>query len=180
MGGKGLLRQAIYRLRQFQRAYTDSPEPQALACAEKTLSPELFALFLQMLPFEQAHALRVFEALQSIGVDDTVLLTAGLLHDVGKARCPLNPWQRGIAVLLKRLSPGAYQKIGAQEALTGWRAGVVVAVQHPRWGAEMAANAGADEMVQALILHHQDVRPTTIDAELQPLLKLLQKVDEVN
>lgn len=131
-----------------------------------------------MLPFEQAHALRVFEGVQREGASHPDLLSAALLHDVGKVRYPLRPWQRAIAVLMKKLAPSVYQRIGERSPLKGWRAGVVVAVQHPRWGAEMAAEAGASPLTQDLILYHQEEKLSDFPETFQPFLRLLKQIDE--
>ncbi|MEJ2758895.1 MAG: HD domain-containing protein [Anaerolineales bacterium] len=170
----------IYRFRQFARAYTDAPDPQALSRAEQFLSPDLFALFSQMLLFEQAHSLRVFEGIRETDYTQADLLTAALLHDVGKARAPLRPWQRAIAVLLKKFMPAAYQRIGEAASLKAWNAGVVVAAQHARWGAEMAAQAGASTLAVKLILHHQDEDISGFSETFQTFLRLLKQVDEKN
>ncbi len=151
----------------------------SLSRAEELLSPELFALFSQLLPFEQAHALRVFEGIRSEGHTQPDLLAAALLHDVGKSRYPLRPWQRAVSVLLKQFSPETYQRIG-EMTLNSWRAAIVVAAQHPRWGAEMAAEAGAAPSIQELILHHQDDDLSPLSEANQSYLKILQQVDENN
>lgn len=132
-----------------------------------------------MLPFEQAHALRVFEGIRGEGYTHPDLLAAALLHDVGKACYPLRPWQRAVAVLLKKFAPGTYQRIG-EMTLSSWRAAIVVAAQHPRWGAEMAAKAGAAPITQELILHHQDQDLSTMPETIQPLLYALQHFDAIN
>ena len=169
-----------HRLRQFLRAHTDAPDPQALSRAEQFLTPGLYALFRQMLPFEQAHALRVFADLQKRGCTQADLLSASLLHDVGKGRAPLRPYQRAVAVLLKKFSPAAYQRIGESSTLNGWKNGVVVAVQHARWGAELAEEAGASPLTVDLIRHHQDEDISGFSETFQTLLRLLKQVDEIN
>ena len=175
-----LIRRMIYRFRQFRQAHSDVPDSQSLARAERFLTPDLFALFSQMLPFEQAHSLRVYEGIQGEGFTQTDLLTAALLHDVGKVRVPLRPWQRAVAVLLKKFAPSDYQRIGDAAIPNRWNAGVVVAVQHARWGAEMAAQAGASPLAVDLILHHQDDDISGLSETIQTFLRLLKQMDEKN
>ncbi len=49
-------------------------------------------------------------------------------------------------VLAKRLIPGTCQRWGASDDRRGWKRIFVVAEQHPAWGAEMAAVAGASKL----------------------------------
>lgn len=172
------MKQAIYRLDQFRRARKDTPSEAGLVRARELLSPALFDLFSRMLPFEQAHAIRVMERLADLGYDDPDLLAAALLHDVGKVRHALLPWERGLAVLVRALLPGLYQKWGSGEP-EGLRAGMVVAAQHAAWGAEMAASAGANERLVWLIANH-DAGLEKISGPDIDLLGELQQVDAVS
>ncbi len=131
-----------------------------------------------MLPFEQAHAIRVMVRLSDAGYDDSDLLAAALLHDVGKVRHPLRPWQRGLAVLVKALLPGVYQKWGSGEP-GGMRTGIVVAARHADWGAEMAADAGASQRVVWLIANH-DADLSEVSGPDIGLLGELQQVDSIS
>lgn len=142
------------------------------------LPPALFDLFSQMLPFEQAHAIRVYDGLIALGYDDPGLLEAGLLHDVGKARHPIRPWERALAVVVKKLMPAKFEQWGQREP-SGLRVGIVVAARHAEWGAQMAAEAGAHERLVRLIRHH-DTELAQIPAPDRPLIEALQIVDAVN
>jgi putative nucleotidyltransferase with HDIG domain len=169
----------IYRVRQFLLAHAGAPDPQGVERVKKALSPALFSLFRQMLPFEQAHALRVFDRLIEQGDTHPDLLTAALLHDVGKARYPLKPWERASAVLAKKFFPGRVVGWGQGEP-HGLKAGVVVAEQHARWGAEMAEAAGGSDLAVRLIACHQDQAPTQLSEAENVLLSVLQSVDEIS
>ena len=172
------MRQLLYRLGQFKRARQDAPSPEGLVRAREALSPQLFDLFSQMLPFEQAHAVRVYDGLISRGKDDPDLLAAGLLHDVGKARRPLRPWERAAAVTVKALLPGAFAKWG-QGKPHGLAAGIVVAAQHAGWGAQMAADAGAGERLVRLIRCH-DAELAQVPEPDRQAVAVLQAEDAVN
>ena len=160
-------------------AHVGVPDPGGVAHVKKVLSPALFDLFEQMLPFEKAHALRVFDRLTEQGFTDPDLLIAALLHDVGKVRYPLKPWERAVGVLAKKFFPGRAVQWGQGEP-RGLIAGVVVAEQHARWGAEMAETAGASELSVRLIANHQGQMPAQLSDDEMVLIRALQSVDEVS
>lgn len=157
----------------------DSATSEELAHVKEILPAPLFEIFCQMLPFEQAHAIRVYQRLCKHGHTDPDLLAAGLLHDVGKARIPLRPWERVLYVLGEKFIPQKAEEWSRQQP-EGVLRGFVVAEEHPEWGAEMAAEAGASERLVRLIAHHQDEISSELPAEEQRLLAVLQKVDNVN
>ncbi len=162
----------IYRIRQFWEALRARRDPEALAAARAVLSPNLWALFNQMPPNEQAHALRVFRRLQETGCTDAEVLTAALLHDVGKALQRPHLWERVAAVLGHACCPRQAAKWG-QGKPRGWRRPFAIAAQHPKWGARLAETAGASPRTVALIRAHQE----TDRAANDPDLALLQWAD---
>ena len=176
----------LYRLHQFWSALVASPSEGELDNISSLLTPPQMALFRQMHRSEQAHSIRVMRAVlqSSDGVqagprDD--LLRAALLHDVGKSRYPVRIWERALIVLSKAILPGKVKRWGEGIAIgdgpLGWRRAFVVSQQHPAWGAQMAAEAGASPLVAALIRRHQDFRSTP-DGDLEDrLLRLLQAAD---
>jgi putative nucleotidyltransferase with HDIG domain len=173
------MRRIVYRILQFRNALNSLPDPEAVRRAKEFLSPSLFALFSDLLPFEQAHALRVFDRLQEKGFSHPDLLTAALVHDIGKARFPLRPWERVMGVLAKKFFPDRIKEWG-QGQPKGLRLGIVVAEQHARWGAEMAEAAGASELIVRLVAYHQDQNFTHLPEDERVLLGALQSVDQVS
>lgn len=185
-----------YRTRQFWAAVRAIPEPADIELAGQYLNAEQMVLFLSMQPSEQAHSLQVFKQLcrqvcelpeqQKKQYQD--LLVAGLLHDVGKSRQPLYLWERVLIVLVRAIFPHKVQqwgqpkdiagvKPGEKAAGLGWRRPFIIAEQHPRWGAELAANAGVSPLAVSLILHHQQkiiAPPATLE---ERFLYQLQSVD---
>jgi putative nucleotidyltransferase with HDIG domain len=134
-------------------------------------------LFLQMSAGEQAHSLEVLRRLQASGEQEPDLLTAALLHDVGKTRRPLRLWERVWIVLAGKLASrgGGSEPL---ERLPWWQKPLAVAVQHPAWGAEMAHAAGCSPRVVALIRRHQDKGTLNLQVEEDALLRKLQSVDD--
>jgi putative nucleotidyltransferase with HDIG domain len=167
----------VYRTRQFWLAMTARPSPDDLAQAAGLLSPALFQLFEQMQPSEQAHSLEIFRRLQWEGETDRDLLAAALLHDVGKSHCPLRLWERVWIVLARAAAPQRARRWG-QAAPRGWRRALVVAEQHPAWGAEMARQAGASAVTVELIRRHQETLvPAAASRPDSSLLIRLQSLD---
>jgi len=119
-----------------------------------------------------------------LGEEQPDLLAAALLHDVGKSDHPLHIWERVVIVLGKAFFPGQVRRWGQGEP-TGWRRPFVVAEQHPAWGADMAAEAGASPTTATLIRHHQDLLVASGSQDTPPspitlLLLPLQALDNEN
>ncbi len=176
-----------YRVSQFWRAVGAQPSPQDLALTHNILTQPQMVLFSCMQPGEQIHSLNVARALIERGENDTDLLIAALLHDVGKVCQPLKPWERAWIVLGKALFPGLACKWGAApqngEVVSLLRRPFVVAEQHAAWGAELALQAGVSELSADLILRHQsrsdDGRNLCGFLSTEDrLLKILQSVDD--
>ena len=173
----------LYRARQFWLALGAQPGSDDLELATSLLTPSQMALFRGMQPGEQAHALKVLHRLLEQGEVHPDLLAAALLHDCGKQLSPLNPLERAWIVLAQKLFPAraAYWGRVEKEALAGlagWRRPLAVAEQHPAWGAEMAQQAGASPLLQALIRRHQQPLTNAEDASLEDeLIRKLQVVD---
>ena len=175
----------LYRVRQFWLAWQARPPAQDLALAQTLLSPAQMALFNQMLPGEQAHSLHILHQLRQQGEQPIDLQVAALLHDAGKSRLPLGLWERVWIVLVGRFAAGWFKHWGEQPLPAGqrlpfWQRPLVVACQHPAWGAEMAEQVGVSPLAAALIRRHQQkVRAVNGSRENELLLRL-QAVDNEN
>jgi len=166
-------------MQQFWQALFARPEPELLQQARHLLSPELFELFCTMPYPEQAHALDVFQRLQSNGHVDQNLLTAALLHDVGKTRCPPDIWERVLVVLVQHFTPKLAERWGSGEP-RGLKRSLVAAKRHPEWGAEMVDQSGASPQVVELIRRHHDGTPYKTKNEVAQFLAALQAADDHN
>jgi putative nucleotidyltransferase with HDIG domain len=172
-----------YRLRQFWNAIFDKPTRQDFHQVESFLSPELMSLYREMHPSEQAHSIRIYHRLLESGENDNDLLTAALLHDVGKTYHALHLWERIIIVLGNKLFPKRVEEWGKSEPF-GWKRPFVIAKKHPAWGAEMVAQAGANSKVVRLVERHQEVLPEKSSQHSETvenqLLRRLQALDNTN
>jgi hypothetical protein len=132
---------AVMRLRQGLRALFAWVERVDEALAAEVLNPSLLALFRAMRRSERLHSLNVLRTLRAAGYDHPALLTAALLHDVGKSRAAYHLWDRVIVVLVSAVAPETARRWGAAETPRGWRRPFVIREQHARWGADMVAAA---------------------------------------
>jgi hypothetical protein len=143
------------------------------------LSPTELALFQRYRLPDQRHTYRVFSSLEDAGETHPALLTAALLHDVGKTEQAVPLWARSLAVLGEKLAP--HRAAGwAQGEPAGWRRAFQLKNQHAAWGAEMAAAAGSDPLTVYLIRHHQDTQPENTRSFEDRLLVALMWADDRN
>jgi hypothetical protein len=144
-----------YRFDQFFHTLAAQPSEQDLAAVNTTLTTPLADLFHQMNITDQSHSLRVFTHLSQQGETEPDLLAAALLHDVGKCRAPLRPWDRAVVVLARVFIPDLISSWGTGEP-RGWNKPFVVYLHHAEWGAQMVDERGGSELTVYLIRHHQD------------------------
>lgn len=171
---------AAYRFQQGVRALGAWLRPVDDAAARAHLTPPLYALYRAMRRSERQHSLRVLRDLRAQGHHDPDLLVAALLHDVAKAQMPFSIAEKVIVVLVKAFAPAVYRRWG-RAAPRGWQRPFAVSVQHPAWGAAIAAEAGATARTVELIRRHADPLPDAADrSELDDLLHALQQADDRN
>jgi len=169
-----------YRVEQFLRALIARhaiPERRIKQLAE-FLSPEARALFIGQAPQDQRHALAVYETLCQQGHTHPDLLTAALLHDVGKAAAQLPPWQRGLFVLAERFVPRTLDDV-TQGPARGWRRSLAHYARHAEIGARWAEEAGCSLLAVKLIRRHEE-QVRTCHTEEDRLLAALQAADGAN
>lgn len=173
------INKAVYRLSQGFRTLFAFALPLDVSEAEHVLSPPLLTLFRQMRRADRRHSLHVMTTMVEQGHTHPDLLTAALLHDVGKTRHSITVLGRTLVVLTKALAPKRYTQWG-QEEPKGWRRPFVIAQQHPAWSAEILAEAGASPMVIVLALRHQTPLDGPPQSEEDEWLTLLQEADGVS
>jgi putative nucleotidyltransferase with HDIG domain len=167
-----------YRINQFWWALTAENLPKsAQSRIGSLLSEKERALFDLFSPSEQRHSYKVYETLMAAGFDQHELLVAGVLHDIGKTREPLNVMERIVVVLVEKFSPHKLASWGRGPA-RGWKRPFVVKVQHPKWGSEMVKEAGSNDLVVKLVRRHQEPLPQIPNGIEDELLGLLQWADD--
>lgn len=144
-------RQVIYYTRADRQQPPDIPPD---ACAR--LTDAMNIQFRILSSGDQRHLLRVFRYLKAHGApEDTI--TAGLLHDVGKAcrKCNMGVVARCMHVFCSRFLSGPYRMFARVDSPPNRLLGLHRLANHAHRGAEAARQAGYSERVQWLIEHHE-------------------------
>jgi hypothetical protein len=175
----------LYRSRQFWHAISSRSSHQEMDLVNSVLTSSQVELFQRMQASEQVHSLLVLNELKNQDEENADLLTAALLHDVGKTRAPLRIWERVMIVIVRVICSGCIRKWGKSKNVEpenglGWRRAFIVAEQHPAWGADLAAEHGVSRLAVSLIARHQEqIDPSSSSME-DKLLQKLQAVDDNN
>lgn len=172
----------LYRVRQFRHTLSRKIDPQSVDRVRKNLTLPQSELFDTLQASEKNHALTMVNKLLDQGESQPDLLVAALLHDIGKLRYRLNPFERAMIVIGQAVMPAQAKSWGSippggRDHLPGWRKAFILAEHHAEWGAEMARLVGASPLTVELIrLHHS---PPLIDPEIEEycLQKTLWLVD---
>lgn len=146
---------------------------------EQVLTPTQLALFRRFDLADRQHSFAVMRTLQEAGHENSALLAAALLHDIGKTQYRLHLWERVIGAVVEAVRPSLIDRWGQGDA-RGLRRPFVIRSQHPQWGAEMVAGAGASSVTITLIRHHQDKTCKLPDRQTARLLSQLQWADDRN
>lgn len=103
----------FYRIKQFFLALTAKLDDQDRALIRRYLTDEEQKLFSQLRIYDQKHSINVARRIINIeDMDhDEFLIRAGLLHDIGKSKYPLNPFEKGVIVILDKLSRGKIRRV---------------------------------------------------------------------
>jgi len=175
----------LYRFKQFWWGIRAKPlTTEQMTHIRTILSAEQFTLYQKYSINDQQHGYRVLQHLQQAGYKDPELLTAGLLHDVGKSKSDMTVIDRSI-VVLGRILVKKQTEIWGQHPLeqaSWWQRPFVIREQHPAWGADMAQEIGCTPQVLRLIYHHQDDLETAgfNDPHFETLLAQLQWADDLS
>ncbi len=175
-----------YRVRQFVQALQarwQGPDERDLSQARRVLPDAAWRLFRSMPRSDQVHALKVWGALKSDGLDERGLAQAALLHDVAKHLGGVTLLHRVAVVLIKAFAPDAWRRLKLRPEPP--RRALIYPLwahaNHPVTGAHIAATVGCLPLAVSLIRRHQD----NLAAVSQPsyedtLLLALQRADDDN
>jgi predicted HD phosphohydrolase len=142
---------SLYRSRQFFRYLRASINDDEGDEVARLLSPRESALFFAMTARDQRHSLDVLHRLHGQGQTDSELLSAALLHDVGKGRIRL--WHRVAYVLIRAACPRLLRR--SASGRSSWRGALMAIANHAERGASLVQAAGSSDEVVRLIRYHE-------------------------
>lgn len=118
---------------------------------------------------DQLHLIRVYTWLLERGADNDTI-TAGLIHDVGKAcaKCRITVFDRGLHVIFSRFAGPIYRRFASIETAPERVRGLHRLANHAERGALAATQAGYNDRVVELIRFHESGGSKS-DAQLQML-----------
>jgi hypothetical protein len=160
---------SLYRSRQFFRSVGASIDEDERAQVARFLNDGQQRLFFSMTARDQRHSVDVLHALLDQGQTNADLLSAALLHDVGKGHVRL--WHRVAYVLIRAASPRLLRKL-ASGGSSSWRGALAAIVDHAERGASMVSATGVSDDVVLMVRRHES--PDDPD----PRLALLRAADE--
>jgi putative nucleotidyltransferase with HDIG domain len=142
-------------------------------------------LFWQMSKIDRQHALTVAQSaltkstLTNEKIDLNKLVTAALLHDIGKVEGDFSFLSRIIVGFIRRVKPTLRNKLAMRYPASFWekvRYGFYVDLVHPARGAHMAKLFGVENDITEIIRHHHD--PPCLGQSIE--LTWLQLIDSKN
>ncbi len=156
-------------------AFARSPD---MGLARQHLSSCEYNAFRSLSRSEQLHSLNVLhKALAGDPNAPKALISAALLHDIGKSRYRLSTWQKTLAVLIEAIAPRLSHRLSENEALSFWRAPFIVRRHHAKWSGEILRHCGSGADVIWLVERHQEDPEQYRDNQRYALLASLQSAD---
>lgn len=171
--------QPIHRAKRFFRSVVPRPpSDESTKWALGHLSAEEQELFRRMATVDRVHSIAVARSIEAslarVGLTPADprarwIMTAALMHDVGKSIPGLGLYGRVVATLCKAAGGASMAASWAQRR--GFTRRVGLYLQYPRLGADLLAVAGSDPLVVAWAAqHHEPECDWTIPADAGRLL----------
>lgn len=159
--------QPMHRARRFfGSVFSTAPSAEDEAWARQWLTEREQALFARMRSVDRAHSLAVARAVRShfdrLEEDPPRwVMTAALMHDVGKTVPDLGTYGRVVATLSGWVGGSDMAEVWADT--TGFTRKVGLYLRYPALGADVLAVAGSDERVVAWAReHHMEPEEWTV------------------
>ncbi len=171
--------QPAHRAKRFFRSIVPRPPSnESTRWALGHLAPGEQELFTRMAVVDRAHSIAVARAVEAnlgrVGLapgDEGArwVMTAALMHDVGKSVPGLGIYGRVVATLCKAAGGASMAGVWAQRRGITRRVGLYM--QYPQLGADLLAVAGSDPLVVAWAAeHHEPESDWTVPVDAGRLL----------
>lgn len=173
------------RIKQFWAAITARVTAEEAEWVDRNLSKQEAELFWRMNLPDRQHAIRVARTAltlaENVGsdIDRSLLLRAGLLHDVGKVKGDVSTMDKVLTVLGHKFAPRMMRSWGREGRggrIDNLRHACYVYFHHPQRGADFLRQIGEEDELIELIRHHHR---SPIEGD-PVLLELLRKADAMH
>ena len=146
----------FYRIRQFFKSLFVTKSMVDMDFVRKHLTPAQEALFLRMQTYDRYHSVLFAKTLiAEVYKVQEDMIVAALLHDVGKSRYLISPFNRTFAVLIHKFAPKMMED-ATLENVTFFNKTFLVAKHHAQWSEEMARSVGVSELTAIIIASHEN------------------------
>ncbi|MBY6790745.1 HD domain-containing protein [Clostridium botulinum] len=166
----------LYRVKQFILGILSYFESDNVNFINKYLNKKEKNLFMKLSKPDRIHSLRVFKEAILIGKDyDTVdefkIAKCALLHDIGKVEISLNIIEKGVVVIINKVTKRSFLKYNKYSRMTKY-------YNHPAIGKELLEKINFEdkEILYCIENHHKNLD----EIEENLYLKILNICDSKN
>ena len=160
------------RVKQFFNLLNAKMQTKDIKFVENILNKDEQQLFFKLSEIDQKHCVRVAmdvkEECEKNKINNSILVKAALLHDIGKLHVKLNVIDKSILVILNKLSSGKLKRF---EGISK----VDIYYNHAEKGYKLLKDKCVEDKILFLIKNHH-IKEEPEDLEL----KILKKCDDRN
>ncbi len=144
----------MYRIKQFIKAITARITINDMNYLDKYLNKEEKVLVLELADYDIKHSINVAKAIEKYinnrleHEEHIEYVKIGLLHDIGKTYKKLNPIEKGILVIIDKITKGSISRYTKNKK-------IYIYYNHGEEGYNILKNKGySDEFLNAVRYHH--------------------------